>query len=310
MKKTEGLIAAPYTPFDQKGQINTNLIPSYAEYLKKSGVQGVFVNGTTGEGTSLTTEERMICAAEWIKHKGDHFKVIIHVGHNSLPVSIELAAHAENCGADAIGLIAPNFFKPESLSALVSLNAEVAQVAPTLPYYYYHIPALTGANYPMIDFLRLGEEQIPNLAGIKFTHEDLMDMKLCLEYADQKFDILHGRDEILICGMVLGAKGAIGSTYNYISPLFVRILNAIHNTDLTLGNKLQLEAIKIIQVLNKYGGAVKAGKAIMRMVGLDFGNPRLPVIGLSHSEEANLQKELEVIRFFEYSMKFQTVKAE
>ena len=72
----------------------------------------------------------------------------------------------------------------------------------------------------------------PNLAGIKFTHEDLMDMRLCLEYAGQLYDVLHGRDEILIAGLSIGAKGAIGSTYNYMAPLFVRIMGAFRELDL------------------------------------------------------------------------------
>ena len=297
IKKTEGLIAAPYTPYNNKGQLKTELIPAYAKYLKKCGVQGVFVNGTTSEGASLTIDERMRCASVWNTFKEEHFKVMIHVGHNSLKVCHKLAEHAQEINADAIGLISPNYFIPENIAALTAFNAEVAKAAPALPYYYYHMPAMTGVNFPMIDFLKLAEEKIPNLAGLKFTHEDLMDMKLCLEYGDRKYDILHGRDEILICGLVLGARGAIGSTYNYMAPLFLRIMTAFKQSDIALANELQMEAIKIIKVLIKYGGAVKAGKAFMRLVGLDFGNPRLPVLGLSSAEETNLCEELQALRF-------------
>ena len=59
--------------------------------------------------------------------------------------------------------------------------------APGLPYFYYHLPTVTGANFPMIDFLQCAEGRNPYLAGIKFTHENLMDMKLYLEYADKKY---------------------------------------------------------------------------------------------------------------------------
>ena len=300
--KINGLIAAPYTPFDKKGNLNTGIIQDYAQYLKLSGVRGVFVNGTTGEGLSLTAQERMTCAEEWIRYLDAGFIIIAHVGHNSLTDCKLLAAHAQECGASAIGLLAPNFFKPQDLEALVSFNAMVAEAAPDLPFYYYHMPAMTGVNFQMSDFLQIAEGQIPNLVGLKFTHEDLMDMRLCLEYSDSRYDILHGRDEILTCGLILGATGAIGSTYNYIAPLFNRIIDAYKKSDLILADKLQLEAIHIIEILKKYGGAVKAGKSIMRLVGFDFGQPRAPVVGLTSNEEKQLHHELLDENFRAYSL--------
>ncbi len=212
MQKTEGLIAAPYSPLDQKGRFNVDLIPAYGDYLKRSGVCGVFVNGTTGEGGTLSTEERMIAAAAWVQRKEAGFKVIIHVGYTSRSISQELTGHAGKIGADGVGMVPPNSCATESISDLISYNSEVASASPELPYYYYHFPSVSGVNPLMIDFLEEAEGRIPNLAGIKFTHDDLMDMKLCLEYADQRYDILHGRDEILIAGLSLGVKGAIGST--------------------------------------------------------------------------------------------------
>jgi len=182
----------------------------------------------------------------------------------------------------------------------VAVNTHVAQAAPDLPYYYYHMPAMSGAFFPMVQFLELAEQSIPNLAGIKYTHEDLMEMKLCLEYGGQKFDILHGRDEILICGLALGVRGAIGSTYNYMAPLYIHLIEAFNKSNLAEANVLQYEAIRIIQVLNKFGGAVKAGKTILRMLGMDFGQPRLPVVPLSAAEEKQLQRELDQLGFLSH----------
>jgi N-acetylneuraminate lyase len=302
MEKIEGLVAAVYTPFDASGALNTSIVSLYAQYLKDCGVRGVFVNGTTGEGLSLTSEERMACAEAWVRQKNDRFTVIIHVGHNSVEESKRLAAHAQSVKADAIGAMAPDFLKTENIEALVAFNATIAASAPELPYYYYHMPAMTGAHYNMIDFLPLAEKSIPNFAGIKFTHEDLMDMKLCLEYSNRKYDILHGRDEILICGLALGARGAIGSTYNYIAPLFTRILESYKRDDLQEADSLQLLAIKIIKVLHAYGGALKSGKYFMQFLGMDLGSPRLPITELSASQVRNLREELENLRFFEYTM--------
>ena len=129
-----------------------------------------------------------------------------------------------------------------------------------------------------------------------------MDMKMCLEYKEGKYDILHGRDEILTCGLILGAKGAIGSTYNYMAPLFIQIMEKFKEKDLDTADKLQLKAIEIIRILHKYGGATRAGKTFMRIIGFDFGHPRLPVTKLTPSEEARLQEELDMVRFEKYCL--------
>lgn len=304
MNKIEGLIAATYTPFDEQGNVNIGLIAPYADYLKKSGVRGVFVNGTTGEGPSLSREERLACAEAWVAQKSADFKVLIHVGHNSITESKMLAGQAEKIGADGIGTMATSFFKPGDISALVTYNEQIAAEAPALPYYYYHIPGMTGVHFPMIDFLQSAQERIPNLAGIKYSHGDLMDMKLCLEYADRQFEVLHGTDEILICGLALGVRGAIGSTYNYMAPLFVQLIQAFDRQDLVRADELQYKAIKIIHLLIKGGGAIKAGRSFMRHIGLEMGNPRLPVLGLNTSEEAQLFRELDALQFSDHCLKF------
>ncbi len=300
MNKNIKLIAAPYTPFDDRGVLNPDAIPGYATYLKEAGIQGVFVNGTTGEGASMSPGERMKAAEAWCNEKDGSFRVLVHVGDNNINVCKQLASHAESIEADAIGLIAPNYFKPENLDALVRFNQEVASAAPALPYYYYHMPDMTGVNFPMINFLEKAGPLIPSLAGIKFTHSDLMDFCQCLDHGNGKFEIYHGRDEILLGGLALGAKGAIGSTYNYIGPLYNQLVGEFMEGDLTKAKTLQLEAIKIVKILIKYGGAVKAGKAIMRAIGFDFGQPRLPVVGYSPELEKMLVSELRKTAFFEY----------
>jgi len=304
MHKLKGLIAAAYTPFDTEGSLNAGLIPGYAGYLKKLGVNGVFVNGTTGEGASLTGKERMLAAETWVKQKDPEFKVIIHVGHNSLRMAQELAKQAQQIGADGIGAMAPYFFKPQNIDDLVSFNAAIAKEAPDLPFFYYHLPAMSGVNFPMVAFLKAAEKKITNLAGIKYTHDDFMDMKLCLDHANKKYTILQGHDEMLLSGLVLGVKAAIGSTYNYMTPIYLELIEAFNGSDLERANELQLKVMKIVQVLIKYGGGVKAGKSIMGLVGLDCGLPRLPVQSLSLAEQDQLQKELEVLDFHDYAVDF------
>lgn len=281
MTSIQGIIAATYTPFDSQGELNLSLIPRYAAHLKATGVQGVFVNGTTGEGVSLTTEERKHTAEAWMTHQSEDFRVLIHVGHNALPTARELAAHAREIGADGVGAMATTFFACETMYQLVAVNAEIAKAAPELPYFYYHIPFMTGAKGRMIDFLRQAPDRIPNLAGLKFTHEDFMDMKQCVEFAEGRYTILHGRDEILLYALQLGVDGAIGSTYNYLTPLYRKIMAAFEAGKLDQADQLQQRAVDLVEALVQFGGGVTAGKALMQILGLDLGPTRLPLQPLS-----------------------------
>ena len=140
-----GLIAAPYTPFGPDGGLALQAIPRQAELLAHNGVNGAFVCGTTGEGYSLTVDERKQVAGAWRKAAPPGLKLVVHVGHLSLADSCTLARHAQEIGADAIATIAPNFFKPAGAPELVAWCRQIAAAAPALPFYYYHMPGMTRA---------------------------------------------------------------------------------------------------------------------------------------------------------------------
>jgi N-acetylneuraminate lyase len=228
--------------------------------------------------------------------------VIVHVGHSSLVEAGEFARHAQEIGADAIAAIAPSFFKPASVTELVAWCAQVARHAPKLPFYFYHMPGMTGVTFAAADFLTVARDQIPTLAGVKFTHENLMDFARSSEHSDGMFNLLFGRDEILLSALALGARGAVGSTYNFAAPLYLRIIAAFERGDLAAARRDQLRAIEFIAVLERHGG-LAAGKSAMKLIGVDCGPVRLPLRALSERDEASLRDELERIGFFEYASK-------
>ncbi|MBT3244084.1 MAG: dihydrodipicolinate synthetase [Bacteroidetes bacterium] len=302
IEKTQGLIAAPYTPLHEDGTINVDLIPQYLERLHNNGLKGVFICGSTGEGTSLMLTERMQIAEAWTNSTPQGFKVFVHVGSNSVKESALLARHAYDCGAFAIAATGPSYFKPASEQVLVNYMAEIAMAAKEIPFYYYHIPGLNQNYLSVIRFLELAIPKISNLAGIKYTHEDEMEFQLCRQIAGGQLDVLYGRDETLICGLALGARGGVGSTYNFMPELYYSIIKAFDKGDLEEANRLQIISMRVIQVYTKYGG-ISAGKAIMRMLGLDCGVPRLPVEQLPSDQEKALFNDLKDTGFFEYSLK-------
>lgn len=302
MRHLSGLIAAPHTPFRADGSVALDLIAQQARLLTQNGVRGAFICGTTGEGPSLTSEERRQIAEAWVAARPANLAVIVHVGHLSLGEARALAAHAQAIGADATAAVAPSFFKPASQTELVAWCAQLAAAAPKLPFYYYTIPSFTGVSLSAADFLAAAEAQIPNLAGIKFTFENLMDFQRATAHAAGKFNVLFGRDEILLAGLGLGAKGAVGSTYNFAAPLYNRIIEAFNRGDLASARADQMRAVDFISVLDRHGG-LAAGKSVMKFLGVDCGPVRLPLRALTAAEESSLRAALEKIGFFGYASK-------
>lgn len=295
-----GLVAAPFTPFRPNGDVALETIPKIATLLARNGVKGAFVCGTTGEGSSLTSDERREVAAAWRAATPAGLALTVHVGHLSLRESQALARHAQQIGADAVATLAPNFFKPANVQELVAWCAGVAAAAPKLPFYYYHMPGMTGVNIPVREFLALAPSQIPTFVGVKFTHEDLGDYADSYALAQKRYSMLFGRDEILLSGLQIGAEGAVGSTYNYAAPLYHQLMTALAAGDLATARARQTQAREFIDIMNGLGG-LPAGKAIMKFIGVDCGPVRAPLSRIDAAREAELHQKLTAIGFFTYA---------
>lgn len=307
MEKIKGLIDAPFTPFHANGDVNLEPIPAYAAMLKKNGLKGVFVNGSSGEGYMLTDQERMDIAQAWIDATKDFddFKVIVHVGSCCLRSSKKLAEHAKAIGAYGIGAMAPPFPKIGRIEELVQYIEGITAGAPDLPFYYYHIPAFNGAYLPMIDLLKSIDGRVPSFAGIKYTYESLYEYNQCRLYKNSKYDMLHGQDEtILPCLAMGGAQGGIGGTTNYNGRELTAIQDAWEKGDLEAARDHQNFAQEVINVICRYRGNIVGGKRIMKLIGLDLGPNRVPFRTITDEEEAAMKQELEAIGFFEQCNKF------
>lgn len=297
MKKIEGLIAAAFTPFQEDGSLNLEMIPFLVDKLVADGVKGIFVCGSNGEGPNMTTEERMQVAQAFVTAADKRILIIIHVGHSCIAEACILARHAEEIGADAFSSVAAFYFKPTDVKTLVDCMAEIASAAPGLPFYYYHIPHLTGVGMDMIDFLKFGSN-IPNLAGIKYTATTLQEYQACLNYENGRYDILFGVDELLLPALAVGAKGAIGSTYTFAAPLYIKTWKAFNSGDLELARKHHAYLVDVIRILVKFP-PIPGQKAIMKMLGWNLGPTRLPLTTLAAPAYLAFEKELASISFFD-----------
>jgi len=300
MLRLTGMVAAVFTPMRPDGSLHLDPVGPIVDHLVGEGVGGLFACGSTGEGPSLSTEERLATAAAYVEAAAGRLPVVVHVGHTSLAEARTLAAHAQQIGASAVAAVAPYYFRPSSVENLVDCLAEITAAAPELPFYYYHIPGLTGVRLDMLELLRQAAERLPTLAGIKYTDATVDEFQTLLDFQDGRFDVLFGRDEMLLSGLAAGAGGAIGSTYNFAAPLYGRLIQAFRRGDLEVARRCQAQSVAMIRVLFRYG-AMPAFKATMHLIGLDCGPPRLPKIPLTPDELTMLQSDLESIGFFTWA---------
>lgn len=299
MKKLTGLIAATFTPMTRNGQVNLKPIPNMVEALLRQGVEGLYVCGSTGEGPSLTNRERKCVAQAFVESVQGRVPVIIQVGHNSLEEARLLAAHAASIGANAISAVSPSYFVPENVPALVDTFVRITDAAPEMPFYYYHIPRFSGLTLNLSAFLEMASIRILSLAGIKFSSRDIEVMQQCLAFEGGRYNILFGVDEMLLSGLAAGCDGAVGSTYNFLAPLYQQIMRHLRKGNLPAAQECQLKAAQLIAVIIRYHG-ISGLKAAMALAGNPCGPARLPLTPLSQEEVSRMREELDTLGFFNY----------
>jgi N-acetylneuraminate lyase len=299
-KRLRGLVAATFTPLRADGSLHLERIPAIVDRLERDGVIGLYVAGSTGEGASLTTSERMAVAEAHVEAARGRMRTIVQVGHNSVAEARALAEHAQRIGADAVSATPPTYFKPGNVAALVASLAEIGRGAPELPFYYYHIPTLTGVHPDMEEFLDAAAEHVPTLAGIKFSDPRLHELQFCQRYRSGALDVVFGVDEMLLSAVALGVRGAVGSTYGFAAPLYLRIIDAFERGDLESARADQALAAEMVRIILRHCG--RAGlKAVMPLIGLDCGPHRLPQMTAEPDDVSRMARALEAIGFFDWS---------
>ncbi len=295
-----GLVAAAHSPLHEDGSLNLAVVEKQAAHFLNSNIGTLFICGSTGECHSLSLEERCTLAERWFEvARGTALKIVIHVGSNCLADARALAAQAQALGAVAISALAPSYFKPRSLDALIACCADIASAAPGTPFYFYDIPAFTGVSFPMVEFLARSPERIPTLAGLKFTNPDLMAYQFCLRADDGRWDVPFGVDEHFLGALAIGAKGAVGSGFNFAAPVYQRLFKAFAAGDLAAAREEQFRGACLVRLLSGFG-YLAAAKAVMGLLGVPVGPARLPETSLTAGQHEELRCKLEGMGFFQW----------
>jgi N-acetylneuraminate lyase len=300
MKLTRPLrefIAATFSPFHVDGSLAPDVVPLQASFAAANGIRTVFITGTTGECHSLTCEEKLTLYDAWANAARTHgVAVIAHVGGNSIEDAKTLARRARDLDFAGISSLAPSYFKPATLDALIAWCAAIAAAAPELPFYYYDIPALTGVSFSIERFLIEAPPRIPNLAGVKFTNPDLVSYRRSLDVADGRFDLPWGIDEALLGGLATGAQSAVGSTYNFAPKLYVDLRAAFLGANFAEARRLQSLSIQLVEAIAATG-YLGTAKALMTRLGVALGPARAPLTSPSDQQVDALIARLSELGF-------------
>ncbi|EPG9693917.1 N-acetylneuraminate lyase [Klebsiella aerogenes] len=244
-----GVMPALLTPFDAQQNIDRASLRRLVRFNIKQGVDGVYVGGSTGEAfvQSLSEREEVLeIVAEEAKGK---ITLIAHVGCVSTAESQQLAAAAKRYGFDAVSAVTP-FYYPFSFEEHCDHYRAIIDSADGIPMVVYNIPALSGVKLTLEQINQL--VTLPGVGALKQTSGDLYQMEQ-IRRAHPELVLYNGYDEIFASGLLAGADGGIGSTYNIMAWRYLGIVQALKEGDTAKAQQLQHECNKVIDLLVKVG---------------------------------------------------------
>ena len=290
IRKYQNVIPAFYACYDKHGEVSTDGVRALTRHLISKGIKGVYVGGSSGECIYQHVDERKkVLEAVMDEAKGE-LTVIVHVGCNNTADSVELAAHAQRVGADAIASIPPIYFHLPEYAIADYWNA-MSQAVPELDFVIYNIPQLAGTALTMSLFQEMLKN--PNVIAVKNSSMPTVDIHQfkaagIKARGENGFVVFNGPDEQFVSGRAIGADGGIGGTYAVMPELYLKMDELIRANNLSDALTIQNKANAIIfKMCEAKGNLYAVQKEILRrMYGLELGSVRLPLASLAPADEA------------------------
>ncbi|XP_015786506.1 N-acetylneuraminate lyase [Tetranychus urticae] len=214
----KGAIAAVAVPLNPDGTVNHEMFNAYTDHLISIGVGGVYINGTTGEGLSLSGAERMAVVQAWfqaIRTKKPDMLVIACISSTVVKETLEQANFYAIMNVDALAVLPPFYHRPETNDCLIRYLQSIYKAAPSLPLIYYHFPEMTNVKLDIRIFLEEAKLRVPNLAGIKYTCKDMAAISAVGYDLRHKYKIFTGYEECLLPMASMGIDAGICALFNF-----------------------------------------------------------------------------------------------
>ena len=295
LEKYHGVIPAFYACYNDDGSVSAERTKAFATYLLEKGVKGLYVCGSSGECIYQSKEERKLILEAVMEAVGDKMTIIAHVACNNTADSMELAAHAESLGVDAIASIPTIYFRlPED--AIAKYWNDISSAAPNTDFVIYNIPQLAGVSLTLPLYKKMLEN--PRVVGVKNSSMPTQDIQTFKMIGGDDVVIFNGPDEQFIAGRTIGAEGGIGGTYGVMPELFLKMDEYVKAGEMEKAREIQYDVNEVIyKMCSGHGNMYGMIKAILKInEGLELGGVRKPLAALIDSDMAIVEEAAKMIR--------------
>ena len=295
MDNLRGIFPATVSTFDMDGRFDAVSMRRIVRHQIDAGVHGLYVCGGTGEGLLMNFKERQDLLETVLDETRGDVTVIAHVGAFQIPETIALAQHASGIGVDAISALPPSYFyKPDEISQ-INYYKSIAQVS-EVPLLIYNLPQRTGIAMTEVLYEEL--IQVDNIIGMKDSSGDVYTLgHLASKWKESV--IFEGEDGLLLPGLIAGAIGGIGASYNLMPELYVRLWEAYQGKNIDKAAEMQARVNEVIRALLISPDLIGGIKQVMAWMDLECGPPRSPNRTLRSEEAAKLRQAFDSIGFFD-----------
>jgi len=284
--KFKGIIPPLITCFDNKGNFNEKAQREVIRFLLPK-VNGFYPIGTYGSGPLLSVEERKYIASVIVDEVGGKVPVILHIGAVNTKQAIDLAKHAESIGADAIGAIPPYYYSYTEHDLLEYYRTILS--ATSIPFFAYNNPGLSNNPLSPKVINILAKE---GLYGIKDSSFDLVTFCNFVNNVSKKdFHFIIGTEAFAAAAVTVGAEAVISGLANAWPEVMGELWNSLEAKDPDKAGMLQLKVLKARTVM-KSAPTLVVCYEILRLRGIDPGQPRLPFHFVDDDTRQNIRESL------------------
>jgi 4-hydroxy-tetrahydrodipicolinate synthase len=285
------VLTATVAPFDANGAVDYDRYRALCEFLVENGSDGVVVNGTTGEASTLSEEERIGLIEAALEAIGDRATVVAGTGTNSTAHSIQLTEQAHEAGAHAVLVVTPYYNKPPPRGVVEHFRAVAA--ATDRPVVAYNIPGRVVINIEPETMAELAE--IPNVTAVKQSNADLEQARRIVELG---LDLYAGDDNLVLPFVELGGCGGVCVHTHLVGPQVKELIRLAREGDLDGARQLDEELEPAYELIGVVTGPIQI-KAALNLLGHEVGGVRLPLVEASDEQVAQIRGYLERLRLLE-----------
>ena len=296
-KAFTGVYSAIFSAYDKNMNVKKDTVARMVEEQLAGGMKGFYVGGNTGECTVLPAKTRKQMLETVIDVNAGRGQIMAHIGAGHFDEVMDLLEHANGQKIDAIASLPPSLCSYYGHQDTISYYKALAK-ASKYPVYAYVTPVALQFS----DLYSFAKElsEIENVAGLKITIPDYFRFALVNQIDGGRLNNLNGPDEMLLCGLSVGADGGIGTTYNIVPKLPAKIYENFQKGDMKTALEYQNKLNAFIKVMLGFvrGRGLGYWKAALTLLGYDMGYTVFPSTPVSEADLQELKEKLTEINFF------------